>query len=344
MLARTSKTREDVMTASLLRSLSVAMCLIAIPGTGVCGNDVGARVERHKLVLAMAADRKPSDPTIPSAQDRMKSCDSEVALRAVEEILRDPSNADRPSNLFQAALTLFQHGRKEDAVFWFYAAQLRARYQAIFDKEDGGLLLSGMLMTVGVPINNFAFQDVSRLDRTIDRVIEWDRSAPNRYRGGPKTERGEEQVAQMYAGLDELKAKLVKDKEELERQARAAAPEIEQAFSQKRAKVCASGQPDLAYARQAKERESRALIEWAKQNQEIRLAAGTIASAWPNSASYGKDDVLPRRYVITVDGDQGRVFPVIDASRSSGEAQFTLVCISRISPGDLDIRKRLCEE
>lgn len=339
-----SSSHADVMTASSLRSLWVAMCLIATPSSGVCSDDARLKIERHKLVLAMAVDRKPSDPTIPSAQDRMKSCDSEIALRAVEEILRDPTNADKPSNLFQASLTLFQHGRKEDAVFWFYAAQLRARYLAIFDKEDRGLLLSSMLMTVGVPINNFAFQDVSGLDRTINRVIDWDRSAPNRYREGARTESAEEQVAQIYAGLDQLKAKLITDKEELERQARAAAPGIEQAFAQKRAKVCASGQPDPAYARQAKEKESRALIEWAKQNQEIRFAAGTIASAWPNSASYGKDDVLPNRYVITVDGDQGRVFPVIDVSRSAGEPRFTLVCISRISPGQLDIRKRLCEQ
>lgn len=332
------------MTRTLECSLWIATCLIAVPSAVVHGEEVGRDRHRQTTVLAMAADQPAADVSGPSAFERMKSCDPKMALHAVDEILHEPGNLDRPDTLFAVALSLFQNGRKDDAVFWFYAAQLRARYQAVFDKEGGGLLLSGMLMTIGTPINNYAFQDVSKFDETLDRVIEWDRTAPNRYRERVKAEDAEEQVAQLYAGLDELKAKLVSDKQELERQARASAPGIERVMSEKRAKIC-SGPVDPAYARQAEQKQSRAAVEWTKDNPKVQLAVGAVDSAGPYLVNRGEHEVLPHRYVMMVTGERGRVFPVVDVSRSSsGEPKFTLVCISPVSPGDLDIRQKLCQE
>lgn len=67
-------------------------------------------------------------------------------------------------------------------MFWLYAAQLRTRYQLAVEPGDGGQLLAIMMMAIGPAINNYAFQNLTNLDRILDRMLEWDRKAPNPYR------------------------------------------------------------------------------------------------------------------------------------------------------------------
>src|SRR3954469_12100182 len=76
-----------------------------------------------------------------AAQDRMLACDSAVAVAAAREILNDPKSLREPTEMFTPALVLFQGGHKDEALFWFYAAQLRARYQSIFQQGGRGQLL-----------------------------------------------------------------------------------------------------------------------------------------------------------------------------------------------------------
>jgi len=123
----------------------------------------------------------------PAAQDRLASCDAKVALAAVQEIISRPESLEEPMELFSVAPPLFHHGQKDEAVFWFYAAQLRTRYQLVFEQGDRGQLFQIMLMSIGPLINSYAFQDVSKLDRTLDRVLEWDRTTPNPYREKPRS-------------------------------------------------------------------------------------------------------------------------------------------------------------
>lgn len=168
-----------------------------------------------------------------TAEERMKSCDPKIAITAAEEVINKKSSLKEPLSLFSPAAVLFQQGKKDDAVFWFYAAQLRTRYQLAFENGDRGQLLMIMMMTVGAPINNYAFQDVSNLNRILDKVLEWDKRTPNPFMERAKTEVIDKQIEQIYSGLRDLKTKLTKDKIELETTARKAAPGIEQAYSQK---------------------------------------------------------------------------------------------------------------
>ena len=124
-------------------------------------------------------------------------------------------------------MLLFLHGKKDDAVFWFYAAQLRVRYQLAFEKGDRGQLLTVMLMTIGPPINNYAFQDVANLDRILVRVLEWDKKVANPFRDKARTESIDKQIAQVYSGFRDLKVKLVAEKDDLEQKARLAAPQMQ---------------------------------------------------------------------------------------------------------------------
>ena len=176
-----------------------------------------------------------------TAEERMKSCDPKIAITAADEVVNKTSSLKEPLSLFSPAAVLFQQGKKDDAVFWFYAAQLRTRYQLAVEKSDRGQLLTIMMMTVGAPINNYAFQDVSNLNRILDRVLEWDKKTSNPFMEKPKTEAIDRQIEQIYSGLRDLKTKLAKDKVELETVARKAAPGIEQAYSQKGNQLCQKG-------------------------------------------------------------------------------------------------------
>ena len=103
-------------------------------------------------------------------QDRIKSCDPRMAIAAAEEYVKSADALKQPLQLLSAAAVFFEHGRKDEGVFWFYAAQLRVRYQLAFERGDLGQLMRIMLGTIGPPINNYAQQNVRNLDRTLDAV------------------------------------------------------------------------------------------------------------------------------------------------------------------------------
>jgi len=167
------------------------------------------------------------DDTPKTLKERLESCDPRIAVAAAEEFINSPDMLKEPLELFGPALVLFLHGKKDDAVFWFYAAQLRVRYQLAFEKGDRGQLLAVMLMTVGPPINNYAFQDVDNLDRILVRVLEWDKKVVNPFRDKARTEDIDKQITQVYSGFRDLKAKLVAEKDDLEQKAKLAAPKMQ---------------------------------------------------------------------------------------------------------------------
>lgn len=174
-----------------------------------------------------------------TAHERLKSCDPKVSLAAADEILNDPKALTEPALMFSPAYFLMVHGRKDESVFWFYAAQLRFRYQAAIKQGDYGQVLSVMLMTVGPSINNYAFLDTAKLSNTIDRVLEWDRVTPNPLRQSVKSEEVAARIGKVYSGIDDLKAKLVAEKDALENSARLASPQI-QFMNQATARGCKS--------------------------------------------------------------------------------------------------------
>lgn len=160
-------------------------------------------------------------------KEKLESCDPSIAVSAAEEFINNPNILKEPLELFNPALVLFLNGKKNDAVFWFYAAQLRVRYQLAFEKGDRGQLLSVMMMTMGPSINNYASQDISNFNRILDRVLDWDKKTPNPFRDKTRTESVDKQIKQIYAGFRDLQAKLVAEKDDLEQKARLAAPQMQ---------------------------------------------------------------------------------------------------------------------
>lgn len=259
----------------------------------------------------------------------MKSCDPKVAIAAAREVLEDPAQLKEPLMLFAPAIVLYQHGAKEDGVFWFYAAQLRTRYQLVFEGGDRGQLMMVMMMAAA-GINNYAFQDIARFNRTLDRVLEWDRKTPNPIREREQTPDEREKVAAVYKGIDEMRKKLAAEKDEIERQAREAAPHM-QAMMDPRRGACAPGKPDPMYDRVTIDEEKVRVVEAAKVHPEVLKQVGTIlATAWESWLMRG-GETLPYRHTVWVKGSNGQVWVEMNVKRSDRESRFELACTTQLS-------------
>jgi hypothetical protein len=101
--------------------------------------------------------------------------------RAIQSISANPENY-APPVFYVLSHVLFAKGNKDEAAFWFYLGQLRARFDAnrstdtstagVFDAYD---------RKYGQPINQYTFKDLDKLEKLITRVMEWDRKTPHNY-------------------------------------------------------------------------------------------------------------------------------------------------------------------
>lgn len=90
---------------------------------------------------------------------------------------------EHPASYYVYAGRLFGEGKKDEAVFWFYAGQLRYRFHL---KANPNLppsgdpaLFASLSETVGRPINEYAFGSIRELTKQIDRALKWDEDTPN---------------------------------------------------------------------------------------------------------------------------------------------------------------------
>jgi hypothetical protein len=87
-----------------------------------------------------------------------------------------------PPAFYVLSNVLFQSGAKDDGAFWFYAGQLRARYDANRcadpTAEDE---VAALNQEYGTPINQYTFKHLSMLESLIPKVIEFDRKTLHNY-------------------------------------------------------------------------------------------------------------------------------------------------------------------
>jgi hypothetical protein len=112
-----------------------------------------------------------------------------------------------PAAYYILATKLFESGARDEAVFWFYAGQLRYRFHLGANRNlppDGDpALFASLSEVVGRPLNEYAFGDLTALVGTIDKVLDWDEKAAN----GFTTKAGHE------AALKDVRDGLVKMRE-----------------------------------------------------------------------------------------------------------------------------------
>lgn len=98
-----------------------------------------------------------------------------------ENIKARPGNY-APPVFYALSHVLFQDGQKDESAFWFYAGQLRARFDANRCAEASAKQAVAVLnRSYGSSINQHAVQDMRKLERLIAEVVEWDRKTPYQY-------------------------------------------------------------------------------------------------------------------------------------------------------------------
>ena len=112
------------------------------------------------------------------------ACDNGVDPQtvALDELIRIVPD-QHPSFYYILASRLYAANRKDDAVFWFYAGQLRYRIRLACHPDlapDTEPALFGSLQeTVGRPVNEYGFGDLTALPAALERVL----ACGSRHRG-----------------------------------------------------------------------------------------------------------------------------------------------------------------
>jgi len=89
-----------------------------------------------------------------------------------------------PSIAVAYAKRLFEAGRKDDAVMWFYVGQLRYRFHLLANPNlsPGGdpALMASLNATIGQAINEWAGGSPKAWMRSIDKALAWDAAHPDK--------------------------------------------------------------------------------------------------------------------------------------------------------------------
>ncbi|RYE25947.1 MAG: hypothetical protein EOP51_02250 [Sphingobacteriales bacterium] len=96
---------------------------------------------------------------------------NEVKASTVSEICGNP-NYYNPPVIYALSRELYNDGRKDDAMYWFYVAQLRARYDANLCMDKSAVEgVAALNNEYGPGINEYAFSDFEKLTVTIKKVV-----------------------------------------------------------------------------------------------------------------------------------------------------------------------------
>ncbi len=127
-----------------------------------------------------------------------------------------------PANYYVLAQKLFESGKRDEAIFWFYAGQLRYRFHlaAHPDLEPSGdpALFSSLSEVLGRPLNEYAFGDLKGLRGTIQRVLDWDERTANGFTSKTNFASAWKDTR---AGLEKLRDDLRANAEEIRKQRKA---------------------------------------------------------------------------------------------------------------------------
>lgn len=90
---------------------------------------------------------------------------------AIDSILANP-NLYNPTVTYALSNLLLEQDKKNDAMFWFYLSQVRARVDANICKDNSAKQAVSILnMTFGPAINKIAFLNLDTLKVIVDKVV-----------------------------------------------------------------------------------------------------------------------------------------------------------------------------
>ena len=147
-------------------------------------------------------------------------CDNSIDPQtvALDELIRIVPD-QHPSFYYILANRLYAANRKDEAVFWMYAGQLRYRIRLACHPDlapDTEPALFGSLQeTVGRPINEYGFGDLQALPAALERVLAWDAASRNGFE--PKSACASA-IAEQRQGLGQLIAHIRTNGDDIRRQ------------------------------------------------------------------------------------------------------------------------------
>ncbi len=107
--------------------------------------------------------------------------DNILKQQIVDSILKNP-NFYNPPVIYALSRELFSQDKKDDAIYWFYIAQLRARYDANLCMDNSAKqAVSALTGEYGPDINRYAFQDIDKLEKTVAKVVDFVRTNEENY-------------------------------------------------------------------------------------------------------------------------------------------------------------------
>ena len=105
--------------------------------------------------------------------------------RLTAEQLESGIEKRHPAAYYVLAGKLFGASRQDEAVFWFYAGQLRYRFHLSANPSlppsGDPALFASFSQVIGQPLNEYAFGDLEQLTATIDKVLAWDERTDNAF-------------------------------------------------------------------------------------------------------------------------------------------------------------------
>lgn len=111
----------------------------------------------------------------------MTGRNKKLKQQTVDRILAKP-NYYNPPVLYALSRELYNQGKKDKATFWFYTAQLRARYDANLCLDNSAKQAVSILNNeYGPDINKYAFQNIDSLEKTVTKVVDFVRTNEEDY-------------------------------------------------------------------------------------------------------------------------------------------------------------------
>jgi uncharacterized protein YceK len=96
---------------------------------------------------------------------------------------------------------------------------------------------------------------------------------------------------------------------------------------------------------QETEREQGLVVDFIRHNDEILRASGGIKQLYARPHLTTENRVIPNRYEAGVIGnDERTIYAIVRVSNVPNENRFTLECITRLSWGNRQTRKDVCEQ
>jgi hypothetical protein len=174
-----AQARQKEATKMIWSNATAKMLIWVAFGIGLCPAIVEARdpAPRSAQVEYSQIDVRLSQDAIAI----LKGGTPDQVGEAVAGIEANPA-AFNPEVFFALSSSLFDAGKKDEGAFWFYAGQLRARFDANRCADvEARQVVSSLTYAYGGKINQYTFQDPDRLEQLLIRVVDWDRKTPHDY-------------------------------------------------------------------------------------------------------------------------------------------------------------------